>query len=197
MPNEFPMNDPQNIWQNQTTEAFKMSADQLRNEAQMRQRKARFEVLCSIIIGLALFVFFAHTFARVHEMIPRMGWGLLSLWCIYSAYQAYKWMWPALPSPAATLNSTLQSYRSELEKRRDYIRHIWRRAGLTFAFLGMAMVVVPILVKSLDTPRLLVNLAPFFLLLALWCVIFFLRRKRRQKKLQQEIEQLRGLEQER
>ena len=30
MPSEFPMNDPRNVWQNQPTEAFKMSADQLR-----------------------------------------------------------------------------------------------------------------------------------------------------------------------
>src|ERR1039458_3443638 len=43
MPSEFPMNDPRNIWQNQPTEPFKMSADELRRKAQQRQRKARFE----------------------------------------------------------------------------------------------------------------------------------------------------------
>ncbi len=59
MPSEFPMNDPQNIWQNQPTEAFKMSADQLRHKAQQRERKSRFEAVYSTIIGLTLFVFFA------------------------------------------------------------------------------------------------------------------------------------------
>lgn len=64
MPSEFPMNDPRNIWRNQTTEAFKMSADELLRKAQQRERKSRFEATYSIIIGLILFVFFAWAFAR-------------------------------------------------------------------------------------------------------------------------------------
>jgi hypothetical protein len=197
MPNEFPMNDPRNIWKNQTTEAFKMSADQLRRKAQQRQKKSRFEAVYSIILGLIIFVFFARGFARVHEVIPRMGFGLLSLCGIYFAYRACRWIWQRQPAPDATLNTTLQSYRSELEKRRDYARHVWRRAGLTFVFLGMAMVIVPGLIKSLDAPRLLLlNFGPFFVLLAIWLVIFFPMMKRQQRKLQQEIEELRVFERE-
>src|ERR1039457_1935766 len=164
MPSEFPMNDPRNIWQNQPTEPFKMSADELRRKAQQRQRKARFEAIYSIIVGLILFVFFARVFVQPHEVVPRMGVGLLSLWGIYYAYQAYKWFWQERLTPDATLNTTLQSYRSELEKRRDYGPHVWRRAGLTFGVLGVAMVIVPVLIKSLDTPRLLLDLLPFFVL---------------------------------
>src|ERR1022692_2527571 len=74
MPSEFPMNDPRNIWKNQPTEPFKMSADELRRKAQQRQRKARFEAIYSIIVGLILFAFFARVFVQ-----PRMGVGLLSL----------------------------------------------------------------------------------------------------------------------
>jgi Na+/melibiose symporter-like transporter len=189
MPSEFPMNDPRNIWKNQTTEAFKMSANELRRKAQQRERKSRFEAAYSIIIGLILFVFFARTFARAHELAPRIGFGVLSLWGIYFAYQACKRIWQERLAPDATLNTTLQSYRSELEKRRDYAQHIWRRV-LTFCFLGMALVIVPALIKSLDAPRLLVNFVPFFVLLAIWCAIFFPMRKRNQRKLQQEIEEL-------
>jgi hypothetical protein len=185
------MNDPRNIWKNQTTEAFKMSADQLRRKAQQRQKKSRFEAVSSIIIGLILFGFFARTFARVHEVVPRMGLGLLGLWSIYLAYQAYKWFWLERLAQDATLNTTLQSYRSELERRRDYARNVWRKAGLTFVFLGAAMFVVPGMIKSLDAPRLLLlNFGPFFVLLALWCAIFFPMMKRQQRKLQQEIEEL-------
>jgi Na+/melibiose symporter-like transporter len=195
MPSEFPMNDPRNIWKNQTTEAFKMSADELRRKAQQRERKSRFEAAYSIVIGLILFVFFAWTFARPQELAPRIGVGVLSLWGIYFAYQACKRIWQGRLAPDATLNTTLQSYRSELEKRRDYAQHIWRRA-LTFCFLGMALVIVPALIKSLDAPRLLVNFVPFFVLLAIWCAIFFPMRKRNQRKLQQEIEELRVFERE-
>ncbi len=195
MRTEFPMNDPRNIWKNQPTEGFKMSVDELHRKAQQRQKKARFEALFSIIIGLMLFVLFACAFVRrPQEMVPRIGWGLMSLWCLYFAYQAYKWIWPRRLAPNGTLNTTLHSYRSELEKRRDYGRHIWRRAGLTFCFLGLAMIILPELIKSLNDLRLLLNVAPVLLLLALWFATFVFVRRRKQGKLQQEIEELRALE---
>jgi len=190
MPSEFPVNDPLNIWQNQHTEAFKMSADELRRKAQQRERKSRFEAAYTIIAGLILFVFFTRTFSRAHELAPRIGFGVLSFWGIYVAYQACKRIWHGRLAPDATLNTTLQSYRSELEKRRDYAQYIWREAGLTFCFLGMALVIVPALIKSLDAPRLMVNFVPFFVLLAIWCAVFFPMRKRNRRKLQQEIEEL-------
>ena len=197
MPSEFPMNDPRNIWKNQPTEAFKMSADELRRKSQQRQRKDRFVAVYSIISGLILFVFFAWTFARVHnEVVPHIGVGVMSLWGIYYAYQAYKWFWQERLAPDAALNTTVQSYRSELEKRRDYGRHIWSRLGLPFGLLGLAMVIVPGLIKSLDAPRLLLSFVPFFVLFAIWCAIYFPMRKRGQQKLQQEIEELRVFESE-
>jgi hypothetical protein len=195
--NELPTNDPRSIWKNQTTEAFKMSADQLRRKAQQRQRKSRIEAVYTIIFGLMVFVFFARTFVRVHEVAPRMGLGLVSLWGINLAYQRSKRFWPGRRVPEATLDTTLQSYRSELDKRLDNARHVWRRAGLGFLFLGVATFVVPGLIRSLDAPRLLLlNFGPLFVLLAIWCAIFFPMMKRQQQKLQQEIEGLRVFERE-
>jgi polyferredoxin len=201
MPNEFSMNhsemnDPQNIWKNQTTEAFKMSAEQLRHKAQQRQRKSRFEAAYTAIIGLVLFLYSVWAFVRAHEVVPRMGWGLLSLWSIYLAYRSYRWLAQERPAPDAALNPTLQAYRMELEKRRDYARHAWRKAGLTFCFLGMALVVAPALIKYLDAPGLLLKFGPLFVLLAVWCAIFFPRMKSQRQKLQQEIERLRAFENE-
>src|ERR1022692_4168891 len=194
MPSEFPMNDPRNIWKNQTTEAFKMSADELHRKSQQRQRKARFVALYSIISGLILFVFFAWTFARVHnEVVPRIGVGVMSLWGIYYAYQAYKWFWQERLAPDAALNTTVQSYRSELEKRRDYGRHIWRRLGLPFLFLGLAMIIVPALIGVAGHPR---DTLPFFVLLAIWLAVMLGLRKRNRGKLQQEIDELRVVERE-
>ena len=193
MPSEFPMNDPQNIWKNQPTEPFTMSANELCRKAQQHERKARFEALYSIIAGLILFVFFAWRFVEPYEVVPRMGVGLLSLWGIYYAYQAYKWIWPGRLTPDATFDTTLQSYRSALEKRRDYGRHIWRRAGLTFGVLGVAMIIVPALIGVAGHPR---DTLPFFVILAIWLAVFLRLRKRNRGKLQQEIEELRALERE-
>src|ERR1017187_10212886 len=168
MPSEFPNHDPRNIWQTQTLEPFKMSADQIRRKAQQYQTKDRFAAIFSIAIGIVLCVFFARTFIGIHDVVPRAGLGVLTLWCIYFAYQAYKWVWPSRLTADATVGASLQFYRSELERRRDYAQHVWRRAGLTFCFLGLAMIVVPPLIESLKTPRTLLNAVPFFVLLAIW-----------------------------
>ncbi len=196
MPSEFPMHDPQNIWQNQTTEPFKMSANDLRLRAQQHQKKARLKAQFSIVTGLILFVFFGwQTFPIVRGgLLPRMGLGLISLWALYFAYQAYKGIRPGRLAPDAALDTTLDSYRSALEKQGDYARHIWWKTGLPFCFLGLALVVVPGLIQSMDHPPLLMNFVPILVLLVLWFVVFFFIRRRDRQKLRRELEELRTFE---
>lgn len=59
------------------------------------------------------------------------------------------------------------------------------------------MVLAPALIASLDNPRLLLNMVPFFLLLIIWFVLFLRGKKRSQHKLQQEIDELRTFERDR
>ncbi len=206
MPNEFPMNDPQNIWQKQPTEAFKMSADQLRLKAQKRQKGVRSQVLRDAIIGPVVSIFFAWNLIKLNHVwwgvghplslwSTRMGVGLLSLWGLALPFLLYKWVWPARLTPDAPLNTTLQWYRSQLEKGRDFERHVW--LVLIPAFVGMALVIVPALISSLGNPReFLQNSLPLLVLLAIWLPIFLYLRKRRRGRRQQEIEQLRAFESE-
>jgi hypothetical protein len=208
MTSEFQMNDPQNLWQNQPTEAFKMSADKLRRKAQRLDRKARLAVFTSATLAILLSLWFGWgflSFAKVQTFgltasetsIVRIGFCVLSLWCLYSGFQTYRVLWPSRATPDADLKTTLQSYKHQLEKRRDYLRNIWRRAGLIWCFLGMAMVVMPMLVRDIAAPlRLLANLGPLFALFILWLAIFIPQRRRRQRKLQQEIDRLRAFERE-
>ena len=197
MPNESPMNDPRNIWQNQPKEPFKMSVDEMRLKAHRFQMKARLTAATGITSALAVCIFFAWSFARTHEVLPRMGFGLISLCGIFMAFQTYKWVWPSNLPPDTPVSTSLEFYRSELERRRDFSRHIWRRTGLTYLFLGLAMVVVPALIEAFGAPRLLLNMVPFFLLLITWFVLFFRGKKRNQRKLQQEIDELRMFERDR
>jgi hypothetical protein len=191
------MNDPRSVWQNQPKEPFKMSADEMRLRAQRFQMKARLTAVFTITTALLVCAFFGWSFARTHELVPRMGYALISLSGIVMAYQTYKWIWPGnLPTdtPAST---SLEFYRSELERRRDYRRHIWRRTGLPYMFLGLAMVVVPALIAAFGAPRLFLNMIPFFLLLTIWFVVFFRLKNRGLHKLQQEIDELRAFESDR
>jgi hypothetical protein len=206
MPSEFPMNDPQNIWQKQPTEGFKMSADQLRLKAQKRQKGVRSQVLRDAIGGLIVSVFFAWNLIKVNHVwwgvghplslwSTRMGLGLLSLWGLALPFLLYKWVWPARLAPDATLGSTVQWYRSQLEKGRDFERRVW--LVLIPCFVGIAMVIVPALISSVGNPReFLLNSLPFFVLLAIWLPIFLYLRKRRRGRRQKEIEQLRAFESE-
>lgn len=209
MSSEFPRNDPQRLWQNQPTEAFKMSADKMRGKAQQLDRKARLAVLFSTSIAILLFLYFgwgflsfSHKF-QTFGLAPwgswsmRLGFGVLSLWGLYSGYKTYKVLWPNPAASEADLKTTLQSYKQQLEKRRDYLRNIWLRSGLSFCLLGVAMVVAPVLVRDIIRPlRLLANLGPIFALVILWLAIFIPQRKRRQRKLQHEIDALRAFEKE-
>jgi ABC-type Fe3+-siderophore transport system permease subunit len=170
-----------------------MSADVLRHRALQRQAKARLEAYFSVIIGLVLSIFFAWTFTRAHTVLARMGWALLSLWGIYAAYHAYKWVWPQNLPEDAPVSTCLKFYRRELEKRRDYLRHRWWRL-LPFLLLGMAMVIVGTGAQAAPPNPLLAAL-PFFLVLAIWAVAFFVMKKKLgRENLRQEIEELRAFE---
>ena len=193
MPDEFPHEDPKQIWQNQPTEAMQMSLEEIRRKAHQFHNKARLKALTAIVIGIALCGVFAGTSAKAQYMLLRIGWGVLSLWGIYGAYQAYKWIWPSGLAEDATLGTSLDFYRRELERRRDYGRHIWRRSGLWLCFVGLAFVVLPALIAALKAPRLLLNAVPFFVLLAGWIVAFVYIRKRERTNLQREIDALNAL----
>jgi hypothetical protein len=196
MPNELPGNDPRKIWQDQPTERIKMSLDDIRRKAQKLHAKARMAAIAWIGIGIFLSAAFGRSSAHARELLPRMGWGVLSLWGLYGAWQAYQWIWPGRLAADATLATSLDFYRKELERQRDYGRQIWRRSGVAAAFLGAALVVAPGLIQVVKTPALLPNVAPFFVLLFVWLVSFLVLRARKQQKLQQEIDELNAMERE-
>ena len=188
---EFPAGDPRQIWQRQPTESFKMSTNELRRKAQHREERSRLEALTSIGIGVALCLVFGWSAAKASHIEQQIGWALTSLACLYVARQAYHWVWPGRLAPDATPGATMLFYRTILQKRLDYNRQVWRRSGLPFVFLGVAIALVPPLVRS---PRLSINAAPFFVLLAVWFALYLPKRKQQRRTIQQEIDELRGLE---
>ncbi len=171
-----------------------MSVDEIRHKAQQHYTTARLKAFSGMMFGILLCFCFVWAFARAHDVVQRLGWGLLSLWGIYYSYQVYRWIWPGRLMPDAEANTSLEFYRSALERQRNYDRHLWRRSGLGFCFLGLAIVLVPPLIKSLGSLRLLLNFVPFSVLLIVWLATFLYTRKRNRQKLEKQIEQLRSLE---
>jgi hypothetical protein len=193
MPNDFSPDDPRNVWQNQPVEVYQMSADLIRGRAQRRYQQLLLQARASIALGFVLCGLFAFSAAKAHALLPRTGWAIVSLWCAWFAYHAYRWFWPERLAVDAPFGTSLEFYRRELERRRDYLRHGWRRAGLIFCFLGLGLVVLPPIVRS---PGLAANAVPFFIILTVWFVAYFRLRAGGRRKLEQEIEELRAFERE-
>jgi hypothetical protein len=191
MPSEFLPDDPRNVWQNQTTEPLKMSADLMRYKAWQHHREAQRQSRAGIAAGLVLCALFALFTFRAHELLLRLGWSMVSLWCAWFAYHAHRWLRPGALMEDAPTGPSLEFYRRELERRATYGRHAWLRSGLPFCFLGLGIAIVPPLLRN---PALTVNALPFFILLAVWLVSYLYLQAAGRKKLQHEIEELRAFE---
>lgn len=190
MPNESPLNDPRNIWQNQPAEPYRMSAGELRRRAHLHHTRARRKALLGIVLGILLGLAFASTGWRAGYLISRLGWALVSLWCFYMAWASYRWTWPPRLRADAAVNTCLEFYRSELDKQRHHLRHIWRRSGLTLCFLGLALLVLPGLIRAIPNPHLLLNALPLFVLLLVWFILFYRSRKKQERQVREDTDDL-------
>jgi hypothetical protein len=181
------MSDPKNTWQSQPTEETKMSVGEVRRRARDLHEKQRDTAILWIVLGLLLAAFFGWNAVRSNGWMLRSGWGLISVWCLYGAYHARRWIWPGKLDAVAS--SSLEFYRRELARRRDYAQHGWLRAGLPVLFVGIALVLGPPLSKGLTAKS-----APFFILLTIWFVALYFQRKRDRARLQRDIDDLNGLD---
>ncbi len=178
-----------------------MSPDELRRKAQQRQRKDRSGVISATIICLMFAAIFLWWFVTapgravllVRGQLSlgsfRIGCALLTLWCLYFPYQLYKWTWAGRLAPDATLNTTLQTYRSRLEKRRDFHRYVLGKL-VPFYILGIAMVLVPPLMVVVAAGYPWLAVVGVLVVAATILAILGPLRKRGERELEQEIEQL-------
>jgi hypothetical protein len=180
--------DPRKIWQDQHMETPKMSLDEIRRRARKLEEKGRLEAIVLIAVGLLLCPFFGWTAVRVTETIPRIGWSVLSLWCLYCVWRGYRWVWPRTAATDSPSETSLEFYRSELEKQRDLNQHLWRRSGLVWLFAGLALIIAPAIKQWAK------NGVPFFVLLGIWFVSFFFIRRHKVRSLQREIDELKNVE---
>jgi hypothetical protein len=186
MPNDL----PQNLWQDQPTEEFAMTLNEVRRKAEAFHKKTRLRVLTMMIIGLALLVVFSRSSIREPHSMPRAAWALLALGSAIMAVQSYRWQWPRNRA-FDSAETGLRAYRQELKKHRDYSSRIWRLSGLPVVFLGVALLVVPPLLAN---PAAASKAVPFFALLVIWFAIFIPQRRRQERQLQRDIDELNALE---
>jgi len=195
MRNNPPNNDPQTIWQNQTTEKLNMSATQFMEKAEQRRARARWLVIAHDLIYIAFLVLLGFEYMRNADITWRIGFILLAAGALYVTYRGHRYQWPQSLSPAGPPAAGLEVYRRELLRSRDYARNIWPMLGPLIP--GCIVIAFPALIQiaraAVAKPSILINALPFCVLFAVWLAIFIPVRRRKILKLQGEIDMLNRL----
>jgi len=190
LPDELP-DDLKIAWKEAGMNGQVFSPNQLRAEAEkMRAKMRRRYLLLSVGFSTAVasyafiifnFHFFHNTLMLIGSSSSLVGFGYLVIYTLVKRARA-------LPDPGET--DALRSYRTELERKRDWIRGIgWR----------LPVMWVPIFLVDLGLTQLLLKTSPFFagvnlswgmFLLGLIGVWFPVKNHRMARKYQERIDAL-------
>jgi hypothetical protein len=192
MPDE-PLDTMKNLWQNQTLEPAQISLQRFQRKARKLQNKTRREIytLYSMTLVCASLLVFALT--SVQGTAHRIGLGILIVWALLLPFQAHRKLWTSNPAGDANLAATIEFYRGQLMRDRDYRKYVWRW-GVAPLFAGVAVFLSPHVAGMVENPKLISNVLPFLLLLAVWTAAFFYLRRHRLRNLRRKLDALDELE---
>jgi hypothetical protein len=190
MRNEPPINDPQTIWQSQSTEETKMSLTQFRQKAEQLRARARWMAIANDVTYAGLLVFLAFQYAKAPGTISRTGLVLLAAGSFYVVCRGHKRLWPLFLASDSPPDTGLEAYRRELQRSRDHSGHVWRMvAPLIPGCLVVALpLIAPLWQKASGNPTILINALPFCVFFAIWLALIFPVRRRRLRKIQREMD---------
>ena len=124
--NESPNSTMKELWQCQPVEGIPMSLEKIRKRAARFEKKIMWRNVREYVGGAIAAVLFASFFVQSHDVLFRVAFAMLIAGLVYMAYQLHRRASPrSMPTDLGTANS-LQFHRSELERQRDFISHIWR-----------------------------------------------------------------------
>ena len=191
MPNDVPGDDPRAIWLNQPTEpsAMRLGKLLLRQKARELHAKTRRELFKNIAAAFLFTVISAFGIAWTSDPLPRTAFALTAAWALAGQYFLNRGMWLApLPGDAALITS-LEFCRREIEGRRRLFRNL-----LWWVFGPVVLMVAAIVLSIVSSGAggwgwsIILNMAPFLALLAIWALSMIVIRVRQQRGLQREIE---------
>ena len=195
MANEFSSEDVRDVWQNQNSESFRMSLDEIRKKNERLDSRIRRRNVIGLAIGFFEIVWFSIFVFIVPNLVRRIGYFLLALGCGYMVYQL---LLNQLQKRAAVIRAgemgntvSIEFYRAELERQRDFHRgsRFWSR--LVMLALG-PLVFFGFAIAHPQSDRFLwLVVSALLLLLLIRAVPLNLRRAR---KYQAQINELNGLQ---
>jgi hypothetical protein len=195
MPDNPTSDDMKLLWRNQMTEAPQISLQRFRRKAHKLQKKGRREVYALSAVAAIFVSSLLFALAQTQATGQRIGLGLLAFWALLLPFQAHRMLRLTPLASDATLASSIDFYRKQLERHRDYSRHIWRWGVVPF-LLGGALYLWPAFRAIAGNPKLAPNIMPFSILLGVWVAAFFYLRRRQLRKLRRKLDILDELQRE-
>lgn len=185
-------NDPRAIWQDQPTEPSTMTLEKIRRKTRELHAKTRRALLQGITVPLMVIFVAGYGIAWFDGPLLRAAFAFALAWSLAGQYFLHRGMWSATPPGDAALSTGLESYRREVERRRDLSSRFlsWALAPAVFA---IGSLVAPLLSLGIRQGMLL-KMTPFLSLLVIWIVSVFVVRMRNRRELQREIQQLNDIE---
>jgi hypothetical protein len=110
---------------------------------------------------------------------------------LFLPFLAHRKLRPATQASDATLAASIDFYRQQLERHRDYRRHMWIWVVAPL-FLGAAVFFSPLL----EHPERAPNILPFTILLTLWAIAVFYLSRRKLRNLRRKLDILDELKKE-
>jgi hypothetical protein len=193
MQDDSSRSDPRKIWQNQPSELSTMTLEKIRQRARELHAKTRRELLKNIATPLIVIALASLGIILGDNPLQRTAFALALIWSLTGQYFLNRGMWSAtLPGDAASTTG-LESYRREIERRRDLFRRAlqWSFGPVIFA---IAALILPIVAMGIRNQGPLRNMVPFLALILIWLAAVPVIRMRGQRELQREIEELNEIE---
>ena len=202
MPSELPINDPRNVWQNQPTEDFKMSAAELRLKAQKFEKRVSRRNLREYVASAIVIAIFGSYIWLYPSALARTGSVLIIAGTLFMVWALHK-RGAARTMPAGLeFRSSVEFHRKELLRQRDLLRGIWWWYLLPFV-PGLFVCCLAGLERALKEPdasahqgAIVVSFGVQMVVFALFFVGIWWLNHRGANKIQRQIDALDALEKE-
>lgn len=119
------LDNPQKIWQSQPVEGTKMSVETIRLRAGKFERRIIRKNLRESIIGLGVIALFSYYLAKSDQMVFRVTWALFIAGMVWIIINLFRKGTPKNMPADMGSSSSLEFFRSELERQRDLVQDVW------------------------------------------------------------------------
>jgi Flp pilus assembly protein TadB len=169
-----------------------ITLEKIRQKTRELHARTRRALLQGILVPLIVIFVAGYGIAWFDGPAVRAVFTFALVWSLAGQYLLHRGMWSATLPEDAGLSNGLESYRREVERRRDLSSRFLSWA-LGPAVLAIAAFTVPLVSLGIRKGVVL-NMAPFLTLLVIWVVSVFVVRMRNRRELQREIQELNDIE---